>query len=106
MNNEKINLKYTKDLLQDYYVKLYNIENLEKNYFNYLDFEHIYSFSEHEINHIKDITKLMNIIIKKAYSFYYKDFEKNLPDFSIYKNIFSKNYEKITHLVARYDLLL
>lgn len=106
MNNLKLALKYDKDLLQDYYMKLYDLKNLEKNYFNYIDFEHIYSFSESEINHIKNLTKTINIIIKKAYSFYHKDFKKNLSEFYDYKDSFRENYDKIEHLIARYDLLL
>ena len=106
MNNIKLKLKYDKDLLQDYYMKLYYLKNLEKNYFNYIDFDHIYSFSESEINHIKNLTKTINIIIKKAYSFYHKDFKKNLSEFYDYKDSFEESYDKIEHLIERYDLLL
>jgi len=102
----KKKLRYDKDFLENFFINKYNLTSLEKNYFDYIDYENILIFNEKELNSIEKLVQSVNIIFKKAYKIYINSFEKNNNYFAIYKNNFKKTYKNIKHFIARYDLLI
>lgn len=104
MKLQKIQTSYDKDYFQKYFIKKYKLNHLEDNYFNYIDYENIFSFSSREYSEIQKLVKKIDKIFLKAYDFYFEDFENNLIDFKEYKAYFRSYVEN--YFIWRYDVLI
>lgn len=104
MDLSSISTSYDKDYFQKYFIKKYNLNNLQEDYFNYIDYSNIFSFTWKEYSDIQKLVKEIDNIFIKAYNFYFLDFERNLPDFKVYKNYFKSYIDN--YFIWRYDVLV
>jgi hypothetical protein len=90
MKIEKINKIYDKDYFQKFFIKKYNLSNLINDYFNYIDYENIFSFEDYEYIKAENFLIKLDKIFIKAYEFYFENFENNTELFKDFKNFFKK----------------
>lgn len=104
MKIKKINIWYDKNDFQDFFINKYDLSNLVDNYFNYLDYENIFTFESWEYLKAKSFLWELDNIFIKAYEFYFEKFDNNLEVFSEFKHYFKKKLWD--YFLWRYDILI
>jgi hypothetical protein len=98
--------RYTKEKIFEEFQKVYAIEGLDPNYFEYLDTKTFVGFEKAEFDELKIIVRAVNGIFCKAYSWYWEDLARNLPEFSRIHEYFRKEFPFDEYFIARYDVLI
>lgn len=106
MKLQKVNYKYDYKYLEDFFLKEYDLDKLEKDYFKYIDFDYFIRASKEENEELLWIISSVDKIILKAYDFYYENLEENLQRFYPFLRYFRKKYPVDEHFVWRYDILI
>ncbi len=106
MHFEKANFKYDHKYLDNYFLKEYSMDRIEKDYFKYLDFDYFISADKKEADELENLISEIDKIILKAYSFYYENLEDNLYRFYPFLRHFHKKYPVNHHFIWRYDILI
>jgi glutathionylspermidine synthase len=76
------------------------------NHFEYIDTKTFIEFSKDEYEFNNEIVRQVNGIFRKAYDFYFQDFESNLPEFSWFKEFFRKEFPYNEYFIGRYDIMI
>ncbi|MBP9779783.1 glutathionylspermidine synthase family protein [Candidatus Gracilibacteria bacterium] len=98
--------KYTPKYWLDFFVEKYHFEDFSENHFDYIDTKTFIEFSKEELELNNEIVRKVNEIFRKAYAFYFENFEKNLPEFSGFKDLFRVDFPYNEYFIARYDIMI
>jgi glutathionylspermidine synthase len=98
--------RYDKQKIYDELQATYAIEGLDPNYFEYLDTKTFVGFEKAEFEELQAIVRSVNGIFRKAYSWYWDDLARNLPEFSRIHEYFRKEFPYDEYFIARYDVLI
>ncbi len=98
--------RYDKKKIYDELQATYAIEGLDPNYFEYLDTKTFVGFEKAEFEELKTIVRAVNGIFRQAYSWYWDDLARNLPEFSRIHDYFRKEFPYDEYFIARYDVLI
>lgn len=98
--------KYTPEFWLDFFVEKYHFKEFSKNHFDYIDTKTFIEFAKEELETNNEIVRKVNGIFRKAYSYYFESFEKNLPEFSGFKHFFSESFPYDDYFIARYDIMI
>lgn len=88
------------------FAKYFNFEDFDPDTFSYLDSEYFIDVTQKEYSLLADIVTTANSIFLQAYTYYYADIEKNLPDFIGFHPLFRKDFPLSEFFIGRYDILL
>ena len=106
MELQKISYKYDYNSLGDFFLKKYNLEKLEKDYFKYIDSEYFLSLDKKENAELLKIIWKVDKVMLKAYKMYFEELEENLGRFYPFLRHFRDKYPVEEHFVWRYDILI
>lgn len=99
-------LEFTPKFWNDFYKEKYGFTDFHPNHFEYIDAKTFFSFSRADYEENSLIVQKVNAVFRKAYNFYFQDFEKNLPDFLGFKHYFQKDFPYDDYFIGRYDIMI
>jgi glutathionylspermidine synthase len=91
---------------QEFYTLRSELPGFDPAYFEYLDYDHIVTFSQSEWNELRDLTANIDTICLQAYEIARKEFAQNLPEFLIFEDYFAQIFPLRSQFLARYDVII
>lgn len=98
--------KFTPKYWLDFFARKYDFKEFAVNHFEYIDARTFIEFSREEYEANNEIVRQVNGIFRKAYDFYFRDFETNLPEFRGFKEFFQKEFPYDEYFIGRYDIMI
>ncbi len=101
-----IQISITASDFQSFYTARSKMSGFDPHYFEYLDYDHIISFSRKDWDELRSLTSQIDQICLQAYEISRQEFFQNIPEFAIFEDYFAQIFPIKKQFLARYDVII